>query len=84
MQWDFGDMCGALITVLSSYKIILMFLIAAYGCRIFKAVNDHVAVTNKLRRVGFDKMHVDSDEMFLRKLDDLAALKVIPNYRAKA
>ena len=48
----------------------------------FHAMTDHVAITTKLHRAGFNRMHMDSDEMFLRKLDDLAAAKIIPDYRA--
>ena len=84
MQWDFGDMCGALRSCFSLLHVSREPFPALPAHRMFKAMTDHVAITTKLHRAGFNSMHMDSDEMFLRKLDDLAAAKIIPDYRAKA
>jgi nucleoside-diphosphate-sugar epimerase len=49
-----------------------------FGDFIFNTVNDAFFDVNKLRRFGFQDMHLDSFESFKRVFDQLKAHKVIP------
>lgn len=49
-----------------------------FGDYIFQHTWDNFLDVTKLRKAGFDKMKIDSGEMFLRQFDELRANRIIP------